>query len=90
MAIKTKLNYLTYAALVESIKEGFFDEDYNYVPHIGKLQAMAQFYNLCYGRDIALKPHNIKKVEDMIEIADDNEFIEAFNAAIECNGVGFD
>ena len=85
MKIENKLSLFEYAAMVEEIAEEFFDDENKYCPHIGELNAMRLFYNVCvkeskfdekYG-------HNVMNADDMVEIVADQEFVDAFNSNID-------
>lgn len=80
----TKLDIINYVALTEAIAEGFFDENDNYVPHYGKLNAMRIFYNQCvtdsdYEDKIS---HDVVHPMLMDELLSDENFIQAFEEAL--------
>lgn len=96
MRIETELSLFDYVVMVEDIVEDFFDDENKYCPHIGELNAMRLFYNKCvktsefdekYG-------HDITQAADMVEIVANEEFVNAFNRAInydfECDPVRCD
>lgn len=86
----TSMSVVDYAILVESMASEFFNlETGEYQPHLGTLNVMRVFYNTFY-RDME-KDDAIIDALDMNEIVDDEEFIEAFNNAIDsCSGFRLD
>lgn len=89
MKYNEKLNFWDYSSAVEAIADGFFDSNYNYIPHIGKINAMRVFYNYCCEDDINGIAHEVEEVTEMLEIIKDEAFIEAFNKALVCRGNDF-
>lgn len=89
MKVNTKLDLFDYVIMVEDIVEEFFDENNNYCPHIGELNAMRLFYNRCVAESNFDEKygHDVVDAKDMAEIVDDKEFIREFNLAI---GIGAD
>lgn len=90
MRYNKKLNFWDYAAAVNAIADGFFDAEYNYIPHVGKINAMRIFYNFCVEDDIGGVPHNIEEIDDILKIVENDEFIADFNRALVCHGNDFD
>lgn len=85
MKIENKLSLFEYAAMVEEIAEGFFDDENNYCPHIGEINAMRLFYDVCVkeSKFDEKYDHNIINADDMVEIVADKEFIDVFNRNID-------
>lgn len=84
MVVDTKLEMFPYLQAVNDIALEYFNVDGVYQPHIGVLNAMRIFYNLCvkeskfddeYG-------HDIYEATDMEKIVLDEEFMTEFNKAI--------
>lgn len=82
--IDTNLSMVDYVIIVENIASEYFDEDGEYVPHYGDINAMRLFYNLCVKQcDFDEKyPHNITDILNMEEIMRDETFVLEFNDAI--------
>ena len=89
MRYNEKLSFWDYSAVVEAIADGFFDKESNYIPHIGKINAMRIFYNYCVEDDINEIAHDVKDITKMLEIIENEAFIEAFNKALICRGNDF-
>ena len=89
MRYNEKLSFWDYSAVVEAIADGFFDKESNYIPHIGKINAMRIFYNYCVEDDINEIAHDVKDITKMLEIIETEAFIEAFNKALICRGNDF-
>lgn len=81
--IKNDLSVVDYVTVVEAIASGFFDEDGGYTPHIGRLNAMRIFYNVCVTSTIADLPHDISEALQMEDLVKDAAFVEAYSNAIE-------
>lgn len=84
MRIDTKLNISEYMDVVSEIVDGHFDDDGNYVPHIGKIAAMEAFFNHC------VKEHRFELQEQSEEnpypidiVFTDDDFVTAFNDAVD-------
>lgn len=84
MVVNTNLDIVNYMVVVSKIVEEYFDKEGNYQPHIGKLNVMRWFYNICvkeskfdeeYG-------HEITEALDLKDIVADEEFISEFNKAL--------
>lgn len=81
--VHTDLGIVEYCAIVKSIADGYFDDEFEFVPHFGKLNAMRLFYNICVEDDILGKPHDISDALEMEDLVKDYEFIKAFRQATE-------
>ena len=81
--VHTDLGIVKYSAIVKSIADGYFDDEFEFVPHFGKLNAMRLFYNICVEDDILGKPHDISDALEMEDLVNDVEFIRAFMHATE-------
>ena len=44
---RNQFDVLEYTTLVNQLVDGFFDENGEYTPHIGDMNAMLLFYNVC-------------------------------------------
>lgn len=75
-------NFIDYQLLVDSLSSEFFDDNGNYTPCIGRLNAMRLFYNYCLDYDFSDLPHNITEATDSALLAENPAFIDAFNRAI--------
>lgn len=91
MVVNTELEMFEYLQTVNDIALEYFNIDGKYQPHIGILNAMRIFFNLCvkeskydekYG-------HDIFDATDMEEIVADKDFIVAFNCALIPKDVDF-
>ena len=84
MKYDNKLNVVTYIAVTNSLVDSYFDASGKYQPHLGSLDAMRIYYNMCVleSKFDEKYPHNITDVLHLEEIISDPEFIEAFNNAV--------
>lgn len=87
MIIKTNMNVIDYVSLVNSIVSEFFDGDGEYVPHIGRLNAMRLFYNECVLESKFDLPHDFQEALDLDVLIEDEEFIKEFNDAVKGDGM---
>lgn len=85
--VNTTLGIIDYVTIVESMVNEYFNDDGDYVPQIGILNIMRLFYNECVLECKFDVPHTISDALDMEVFINDEEFIEAFNLAIQFNGV---
>lgn len=81
---KTDMDIVKYVTVVEGIVADYFDDDDNYTPHIGRLNAMRIFYNefVTKSKFDESHPHDITDALDLEDIVSDYGFIVAFNNAI--------
>lgn len=86
MVIKKDLGIVEYAALVNGIANEFFNENEEYVPHFGKMNAMRLFYNECVKESKFDLPHDFKDALQLNTLIQDDEFMEAFHLAIQGDG----
>ena len=87
IVVETKLSMTDYISLVNAIAIEYFDEEGNYHPYIGELNAMRLFWNLCVKEshlDSDELGHDLHTVLDIEDIVIDSEFVDAYNEAI-CN-----
>lgn len=86
--IDSNLNLIEFLAMTESIADGYFDDDGNYQPHYGLINAMRLFYNVCVKQSKFDEkyPHNIVEMSDLDEIITDDYFRQYFYNEI-YNGV---
>lgn len=92
MNINVRLSVLKYATIVNSIADGYFDFEGNYIPHIGVMNAMRIFWNECVteivdGEEII---HEVTELTDLDEIIADGEFEKAFHEATEIKMIRLD
>lgn len=87
MVIKKNLSVIEYVSLVNAIAGGFFDEDGEYQPHIGRLNAMRLFYNECVTESKFDLPHDFNDALMMDVLIEDDEFIKTFNDAVIGDGM---
>lgn len=91
MVVDTNLNAVVYTLMVENIADNYFDKGV-YRPHIGRLNAMRQFWNECVKESDFDTEHDHECI-NVYEIADvigSPEFAKEFNKAISCNGADYD
>ena len=92
MKIDTKFGVVKYVEAVNAIVEGYFDANGKYQPHMGLLNAMCVFYNMCvkeskYDDEI---PHNMFDSFDLEALVSDQEFEEAFQNSMEIKAIRLD
>lgn len=92
MKVNTSLGMVEYLTMVNEIVLEYFDEDGNYQPQIGILNAMRLFYNECVIESKFELPHDITDAMDMEIMVTDDEFVSEFNNAIigDIPGIRFD
>lgn len=78
----SKFNIVDYVELVNELAEEYFDEQGNYTPQIGKINAIRLFYNRCVKMDLHELPHDIVEIADVDKLIQDNAFMKTFNTAI--------
>lgn len=84
MVINTKLGLTDFVNTVNGIAAGYFDNAGRYTPHIGMLNAMCVFYNLCV-KDSEYKDtlgDIITEVVNAESLLHDKDFIELYNATL--------
>lgn len=86
ISVKSNLNIIEYITIVNAIVSEFFDEEGNYVPYMGKLNAMRLFYNNCVTESKFDIEHNITDALQMATLVEDEDFIIAYNNAIKKDG----
>ena len=85
IVVDTKLSMTDYISLVNAIALEYFDENGNYHPYIGELNAMRLFWNNCIKEsklDNEDRSHHLASIVDIEDIVIDEEFITAYNEAI--------
>lgn len=91
LTINTNFTIAEYVMITEAIVAGYFDDDGEYKPYIGELNAMRLFYNNCVESDINGLAHEIEKADEMVDLVNDETFIREFNKSIEyCDGIKLD
>lgn len=78
MKFDTKLSVNDYLAVVEEIANGFFNDNGEYVPHMGRIVTVAVFCDYC------MKESVFKDIDnpDMNVIMDNQEIMEAYHKAL--------
>lgn len=84
MVFDTNMTMGDFVRATEDIASHFFDENGNYVPHIGHMNAMRVFYNFCVKESEydELIGTTVDDILDMKPIITDNDFLREFNTAI--------
>ena len=85
MKFDTKLSVNDYLAVVEEIANGFFNDNGEYVPHMGRIVTVAVFCDYC------MKESVFKDIDnpDMNVIMDNQEIMEAYHKADATNIVDY-
>ena len=78
LTIDTNLNIYDYVSTIEELVNEYYDEEGNYVPHYGELNAMRLFYNLCVKDDIAGISHDITEATQLEPIITNKTFLSAY------------
>lgn len=87
--VNTTLSITGFLMLVDDLVDGFFtasimgDGTVAYTPHIGKLNAMRLFYNLCITNDDYQIDHNVADPLVLEEVFKDKDFLKAFNDGLD-------
>ena len=76
--VKTQLNIYEYVQIVEDLVREFYDENGNYVPHYGELNALRLFYNYCVVDDIDGIPHTISEATQLEPLIANKDFMAAY------------
>lgn len=84
--VDTELNVINYISMVEHLASEFFDENGEYTPSFGKLNAMRLFYNNCVKKSEIELEHNVTDALSLEGLATNKAFISAFNKAIVGDG----
>ena len=92
MIVDTNLGIIDFLQVVNDIALEYFNVDGVYQPHIGMLNAMRVFYNICVkeSRFDEEYGHDIFDALDMEDIVKDESFIDEFNKAISTPRVKLD
>lgn len=86
--VNKRLNILNYVMLVESLVDGYFDDDDRYIPHYGRINEVRLFYNYCVEGSYLDLPEIITEFEDVDVLLKDEEFLKAYDEYDEMNFVG--
>lgn len=83
MIVDTSLSVIEFKLLTEALADGYFDKEGNYTPHVGLLNSMRLFYNMCvreskFDEDI---PHDFTDILLVDSLANDKEFMQEFDKA---------
>lgn len=91
MNVNTKLSLVEYSSVVEELVDGYFSISGQYQPEIGIANAMRVFYNMCT-TDTAFDaeiPHDFIEVMLVDQLANNDEFLEAFNDCVSNCSTGY-
>lgn len=82
--IKTDLDAVTYASVVDEIVDNHFNTTGEYIPHYGLMSVMCTFYNTCVieSKIDAKINHEMSLLEIVNVLSADKSFMVAFNDAI--------
>lgn len=80
--VHTDLTITEYVLMTRAIVSEYFNENGEYTPEIGELNAMRLFYNNCVETDIAGISHDIEEADVLKDIIVDDDFIHSYNDAI--------
>lgn len=83
MKVETNLSLVDFVAVTEALADGYFDDNGAYAPHMGLINAMRVFYNVCVVEskfDDAI-PHDFVDVMLVEKLANDDDFYTAFKDA---------
>ena len=91
-AVNVMLGIFNYVNVVNEIAAGYFDDEHNYIPHLGLINAMKVFYNYCVDDRSKFDPNSsiIDGIEDIDSIFNDDEFLKEFNGAIIVSSIRLD
>ena len=78
MKFDFNLNTAQYLEVVEAIANGFFDENGEYVPHVGRVISMGVFCDYCMKESIFQDVQN----PDLDVVFSNEDIIGAYNAAL--------
>ena len=81
MKFETKLNVNDYLAVVEEIANGFFNDNGEYTPHMGRIVSVAVFCDYCMKESVFQDVEN----PDMNVVMDNGEIIKAYHEAVNCS-----
>lgn len=87
MIVNTKLSAISYIQVVNDLVAQFFYSDGEYVPHVGMLGAMKIFYENCVSGDMFSDEinENMDGLSITNVLANNDDFIEEYNAALKTN-----
>jgi len=76
--VDDELTIVNFCSAVDTIANGYFDENGVFSPQYGILNAYCTFYNLC----VVESPHDIEEITDKLSdieiLANDKEFLDEF------------
>ena len=87
LKVNTSLTVVEYMKMVNDLIAEYFDENGDYSPQYGRLNAMRLFYNKCVKDDVGQVPHTIEEATEMQALIESDAFIDAFNKAVETPGI---
>ena len=92
MVIDTRFDLLQYVHIVNDIVDEYFNDSYEYQPHIGMISAMRIFYAECVKESDfdEICPHDTNDIELLEKVLTNEEFIDEYNQALlEVDGFRF-
>ena len=84
--IRNNFEIVEYVEIVNAIVAEFFNDEGDYTPHIGKLNAMRVFYNDCVKESKFDLSHDISEALELTPLVEDDEFIQEYNKALKGDG----
>ena len=92
MTINTKLNFVEYESIVDSIAYGYFDFNGEYTPGVGYANVIRLFYDICVtdSKFDSTLPHDFTEITLVDTLESDDEFMEAFENALKVDAHRFD
>ena len=85
MKTETVFDMATYLEVVEKLASGYFNEDGEFQPHVGRVNRMAVFADYCIKEDLAGESGGVNA--DML--FSNQDFLEAFDLAVDDLANGF-
>lgn len=81
------LDIVMYPIVVKAIADGYFDDEKNYDPALGRISAMGIYYKICITKsDFDLKvPHDVEDIMELKDVVEDRDICEAFEDAVWMN-----
>ena len=81
--INTKLSVEKYIEVVENLIDGYFGINGEYIPHMGKINAIRIFYNYCVEETTLDLPEKIvDELECIDKLVSNEEFMTAYNGEL--------
>ena len=78
------LDIVMYPIVVKNLADGFFDDDWNYDPAFGRINAMGMYYKICVTKSDydEIIPHNVSDMMELKDLLADGDFCKAFDDAV--------